>query len=98
VHGAEADESERHGNGVKLDRALLKLYTLSSSSFPAFQNRAHTFWNRPISPRCCEQQTSMHEMVVEALLTIYLFYLGSELIPIDVRKPFRSSACLVRYS
>ena len=28
----------------------------------------------------------------------YLFYLGSELILIDIRKPFRSSTCLVRYS
>ena len=26
-------------------------------------------------------------MVVEALLVIYLFYLGSELILIDIRKP-----------
>jgi hypothetical protein len=37
-------------------------------------------------------------MVVEALLIIYLFYLGSELILIDIRKPFRSSTCLVPYS
>jgi hypothetical protein len=28
----------------------------------------------------------------------YLFYLGSELILIDIRKPYRSSTCLVRYS
>jgi hypothetical protein len=38
------------------------------------------------------------KLVMEALLIIYLFYLGSELIPIDIRKPFRSSTCLVRYS
>ena len=35
---------------------------------------------------------------VEALLIIYLFYVGSELILIDIRKRFRSSTCLVRYS
>jgi hypothetical protein len=40
----------------------------------------------------------VHEMVVEALLIIYLFYVGNELILIDIRKPFRSSTCLVRYS
>ena len=34
-------------------------------------------------------------MVVEALLIVYLFYLGSELILIDMRKPFESSTCLV---
>src|SRR2546423_6471941 len=28
----------------------------------------------------------------------YLFYLGSELILIDIRNPFLSSTCLVRYS
>src|SRR5271170_1460893 len=48
--------------------------------------------------KCCAQQTGMHILVVEALLIIYLFYLGSELILIDIRKPFRSSTCLVRYS
>jgi hypothetical protein len=37
-------------------------------------------------------------MVVEALFIIYLFYLGSELILIGIRKPFRSSICLVRYN
>jgi hypothetical protein len=37
------------------------------------------------------------KLVVEALLVIYLFYLGSELILIDIRKPCRSSTCLVRY-
>jgi hypothetical protein len=47
---------------------------------------------------CCTQQTGVHEMVIEALLVIYLFYLGSELVLIDVGKPFRSSTCLVRYS
>jgi hypothetical protein len=36
-------------------------------------------------------------MVVEALLVIYLFYLGSELILIGIRNPFGSSTCLVRY-
>jgi hypothetical protein len=35
-------------------------------------------------------------MVVEALLVICLSYLGGELILIDIRKSFRSSACLVR--
>jgi hypothetical protein len=38
------------------------------------------------------------KLVVEALLIIYLFYLGSELILVDIRKPFRSSTCLMRYS
>jgi hypothetical protein len=38
------------------------------------------------------------KLVVEALLVIYLFYLGSELILIDIRKPCRSSTCLVRHS
>jgi hypothetical protein len=38
------------------------------------------------------------KLVVEALLVIYLFYLCSELILIDIRKPFRSSTCLVRFS
>src|ERR1700722_2318239 len=38
------------------------------------------------------------KLVVEALLIAYLFYLSSELILIDIRKPFRSSTCLVRYS
>src|SRR5271163_4367215 len=47
---------------------------------------------------CCAQQTSMHILVVEALLIIYLFYLGSELILIDIRKPYRSRTSLVRYS
>src|SRR5271170_6271674 len=47
---------------------------------------------------CCAQQTGMHILVVEALLVIYLFYLGSKLILIDIRKPCRSSTCLVRYS
>ena len=52
---------------------------------------------------CCAQQTGMHILVVEALLVIYLFYLGSELILIDIRKPFRSSTCChdlrhIRYS
>jgi hypothetical protein len=46
---------------------------------------------------CCAQQTGVHEMVVEVLLVIYLFYLGSELILTDKRKPFWSSTCLVRY-
>jgi hypothetical protein len=32
------------------------------------------------------------------LPTIYLFCLGSELMPIDTIKPFRSSAYLERYS
>jgi hypothetical protein len=37
--------------------------------------------------------------VVEALLIVYLFYLGSELILIDIKEtPFRSSIRLVRYS
>ena len=35
-------------------------------------------------------------MVVEALLMA--IYLGDELLLIDIRKPFRSSTCLVRYS
>jgi hypothetical protein len=39
----------------------------------------------------------MHILVVEALL-IYLFYLKDEQILIDIRKPFRSSTCLARYS
>src|ERR1700722_18039821 len=34
------------------------------------------------------------KLVVEALLVIYLFYLGSKLILIDIRKPFWSSTCL----
>jgi hypothetical protein len=37
---------------------------------------------------CCAQQTGVHEMVVEALVVIYLFYLGSELILIDIRNLF----------
>ena len=49
-------------------------------------------------PSFCAQQTGMHILVVEALLIIYLFYLGSELILIDIRKSYRSSTCLVRYS
>ena len=36
----------------------------------------------------------MHIVVVEALLVA--IYLGNELILIDIKKPFRSSACLVR--
>jgi hypothetical protein len=36
--------------------------------------------------------------VVEALLIIWLFYMGNELILIDIRKSFRSSTCFVRYS
>jgi len=36
--------------------------------------------------------------IVEALPVIYLFYLDSELILIDIRKPFRSSTCLLRLS
>ena len=40
----------------------------------------------------------MHILIVEPLLVIYLFYLGSELILIGLRKPIRSSICLVRYS
>src|ERR1700722_17746229 len=47
---------------------------------------------------CCTQQTGVHEMVVEALLVIYLFYLGSELILIDITESFQSSTYLVRYS
>jgi hypothetical protein len=38
----------------------------------------------------------MHIVVVEALLIA--IYLGNELILIDIRKPFRPSTCLVRYS
>jgi hypothetical protein len=38
------------------------------------------------------------KLVVEALLLFYPFYLGSELILIDIRNPFRSSPCLMRYS
>ena len=38
----------------------------------------------------------MHIMVVEALLIA--IYLGDELLLIDIRNPFRSSTCLVRYS
>jgi hypothetical protein len=37
-------------------------------------------------------------MVVGALLVNYLFYLGSELILIDIGNPFQSSTCLVRYA
>jgi len=33
-------------------------------------------------------------LVVEALLSTYLFYLGSELILIGIRNPFRPSTCL----
>ena len=33
------------------------------------------------------------KLVVEALLVICLFYLGSVLILMDIRKPFRSSTC-----
>ena len=36
----------------------------------------------------------MHIVVVEALLIA--IYLGNELILTDIRKPFRSSACLMR--
>jgi len=46
----------------------------------------------------CAQQTGMHILVMEALLTIYLFYLGSELILIGIRKSLRSSTCLIRCS
>jgi hypothetical protein len=47
---------------------------------------------------CCVQQTGAHEMVVEALLVIYLFCLDSKLILVDIGSPVRSSTCLVRYS
>jgi hypothetical protein len=50
----------------------------------------------PVYVACSKE--GVHEMVVQALLVIYLFYLGSKLILIDLRKPFRSSTCLVRYS
>jgi hypothetical protein len=45
---------------------------------------------------CCAQHTGMHMVVVEALLIA--IYLGDELLLIDIRKRFRSSTCLVRYS
>ena len=46
-----------------------------------------------IDVSCCAQQTGI--LVVEALLIIHLFYLGSELI--DIRKSLRLRTCLVRY-
>ena len=45
---------------------------------------------------CCAQRTGMHIMVVEALLIA--IYLGDELLLIDIRKPFQSRTCLIRYS
>jgi len=46
---------------------------------------------------CCAQQTGMHIdwLWKHCLMSIYL---GSELILVDIRKAYRSSTCLVRYS
>jgi hypothetical protein len=52
---------------------------------------------RHLGEDCCAQQTGVHGIGCGS--TAYsLFYLGSELILMDIRKPYRSSTCLVRYS
>jgi hypothetical protein len=46
---------------------------------------------------CCAQQTGVHRIACGGTAS-YLFYLGSELTLIGIRKPYQSSTCLVRYS
>ena len=84
-------EQVKRVNSISTDTCdtMLKTGRLLQS-FPALN---HTF----MIPVARSRQVYL-KLVVEALIVIYLSYLGSELILIDIRKPCRPSTCLVRYS